>query len=136
MLMRHKVGYLESVNAELCGQLEASDAAAVHQQGALQSDKAELAARLRQLQEEVRAPHPVGVCIASPSGSMWGVPALQCAQLTACCKLAAPAQQAPLLCCCTAPFLCPVRSSACRTAAASTWPSWMSCGQRATAGAC
>jgi hypothetical protein len=52
--MRQKVGYLESVNAELCEQLERSDAEALSQQGGLQAEKAELAARARQLQEEVR----------------------------------------------------------------------------------
>ena len=52
--MRQKVGYLESVNAELCEQLERCDAEALNQQGGLQAEKAELAARMRQLQEEVR----------------------------------------------------------------------------------
>jgi hypothetical protein len=52
--MRQKVGYLESVNAELCEQLERCDAEAFSHQGGLQAEKAELAARMRQLQEEVR----------------------------------------------------------------------------------
>lgn len=51
--MRQKVGYLESVNAELCEQLERCDAEALSQQGGLQAEKAELATRIRQLQEEV-----------------------------------------------------------------------------------
>jgi len=51
--MRQKVGYLESVNAELCEQLERCDVEALTQQGSLQAEKAELAARMRQLQEEV-----------------------------------------------------------------------------------
>jgi hypothetical protein len=51
--MRQKVGYLESVNAELCEQLERCDAEAFSHQGGLQAEKAELAARMRQLQEEV-----------------------------------------------------------------------------------
>jgi hypothetical protein len=54
--MRQKVGYLESVNAELCEQLERCDAEALSHQGGLQAEKAELAARMRQLQEEVRGP--------------------------------------------------------------------------------
>lgn len=53
LLMRQKVGYLESVNAELCEQLERCDAEAFSHQGGLQAEKAELAARMRQLQEEV-----------------------------------------------------------------------------------
>jgi hypothetical protein len=52
--MRHKVQYLEAVNAELCEQLERCDATAISQQGGLAAEKAELAARMRQLQEEVR----------------------------------------------------------------------------------
>lgn len=51
--MRQKVGYLESVNAELCEQLERCDVEAMTQQGSLQAEKSELAARMRQLQEEV-----------------------------------------------------------------------------------
>jgi hypothetical protein len=57
--MRQKVGYLESVNAELCEQLERSDTEALSHQGGLQAEKAELAARARQLQEEVRVWHTV-----------------------------------------------------------------------------
>lgn len=55
MLMRHKLSYLERVNAELCEQLEAGDVAAINHAGSLQAEKAELTARMRQLQEEVRA---------------------------------------------------------------------------------
>lgn len=51
--MRQKIGYLESVNAELCEQLERCDAEALSHQGGLQAEKAELASRMRQLQEEV-----------------------------------------------------------------------------------
>jgi hypothetical protein len=72
--MRQKVGYLESVNAELCEQLERCDAEALNHQGGLQAEKAELAARMRQLQEEVRwpvlytrhlqiKPHEVNKCV-------------------------------------------------------------------------
>jgi hypothetical protein len=61
LLMRQKVGYLESVNAELCEQLERCDAEAFSHQGGLQAEKAELAARMRQLQEEVSTP-PFLVC--------------------------------------------------------------------------
>lgn len=53
LLMRQKVGYLETVNAELCSQLERCDADTLSLQGGLQAEKAELAVRTRQLQEEV-----------------------------------------------------------------------------------
>lgn len=63
LLMRQKVGYLESVNAELCEQLERCDAEAFSHQGGLQAEKAELAARMRQLQEEVSTLYSVCVCV-------------------------------------------------------------------------